>query len=105
MLILVAVFMTARSDKETVPHFVRKILLFQNKVLFLQYQVVTINLYTMKTYSYTLRPVTDINDIVLYYEFVRMEDDAILRSSKDFDFLFAYADGFTAAANSSFVVE
>ena len=35
----------------------------------------------MKTSTYILRPVTDINDIVLYYEFVRKEDDAILRAS------------------------
>lgn len=71
----------------------------------MQYQVETINLYTMKTYTYTLRPVTDLNDMVLYYEFVRKEDDAILRASKDYDFLLAYAEGYTTAMNRSFVIE
>ena len=65
----------------------------------------TLNLYTMKTYTYTLRPVTDLNDMVLYYEFVRKEDDAILRASADYDFLLAYAEGYTTARNSSFIVE
>lgn len=59
----------------------------------------------MKTYTYTLRPVTDLNDMVLYYEFVRKEDDAILRASKDYDFLLAYAEGYTTAMNRSFVIE
>ena len=63
------------------------------------------NLYTMKTYTYTLRPVTDRNDMVLYYEFVRKEDDAILRTSTDYDFLLAYAEGFTTAINKSFIIE
>ena len=65
----------------------------------------TLNLYTMKTSTYILRPVTDINDMVLYYEFVRKEDDAILRASADYDFLLAYAEGYTTARNSSFIVE
>lgn len=65
----------------------------------------TLNLYTMKTSTYILRPVTDINDMVLYYEFVRKEDDAILRASADYDFLLAYAEGYTTAKNSSFIVE
>ena len=65
----------------------------------------TLNLYTMKTPTYILRPVTDINDMVLYYEFVRKEDDAILRASADYDFLLAYAEGYTTARNSSFIVE
>ena len=59
----------------------------------------------MKTYTYTLRPFTDLNDMVLYYEFVRKEDDAILRASKDYDFLLAYAEGYTTAMNRSFVIE
>ena len=59
----------------------------------------------MKTYTYTLRPVTDLNDMVLYYEFVRKEDDAILRTSKDYDFLLAYAEGYTTAMNKTFIVE
>ena len=59
----------------------------------------------MKTRAYILRPVTAPNDVVLYYEFVRKEDDAILRASKDYDFLLAFAMGYTAAMNSSFVVE
>ena len=59
----------------------------------------------MKTYTYTLRPVTDCNDMVLYYEFVRKEDDAILRTSADYDFLLAYAEGYTTARNTSFIVE
>ena len=59
----------------------------------------------MKTHTYTLRPVTDRNDMVLYYEFVRKEDDAILRTSDDYDFLLAYAEGYTTARNSSFIVE
>ena len=63
------------------------------------------NLYTMKTYTYTLRPVTDLNDMVLYYEFVRKEDDAILRTSANYDFLLAYAEGYTTAMNRSFIVE
>ena len=46
-----------------------------------------------------------INDMVLYYEFVRKEDDAILRASADYDFLLAYAEGYTTARNSSFIVE
>ena len=71
----------------------------------MQYQVETINLYTMKTYTYTLRPVTDLNDMVLYYEFVRKEDDAILRASKDYDFLLAYAEGYTTAMNRTVVIE
>ena len=58
----------------------------------------------MKTYTYTLRPVTDLNDMVLYYEFVRKEDDAILRASKDYDFLLAYAEGYTTAMNRTFVI-
>lgn len=63
------------------------------------------NLYTMKTYTYTLRPVTDLNDMVLYYEFVRDEDDAILRASTDYDFLIAYAEGYTTAINKSFIIK
>ena len=59
----------------------------------------------MKIHTYTLRPVTDRNDMVLYYEFVRKEDDAILRTSKDYDFLLAYAEGYTTAMNKSFIVE
>ena len=59
----------------------------------------------MKTSTYILRPVTDINDMVMYYEFVRKEDDAILRASADYDFLLAYAEGYTTARNSSFIVE
>ena len=65
----------------------------------------TLNLYTMKTHTYTLRPVTDLNDMVLYYEFVRKEDDAILRTSANYEFLLAYAEGYTTARNSSFIVE
>lgn len=63
------------------------------------------SLYDMKTYTYALRPVTDLRDIVLYYEFVRREDDAILRSSADYDFLLGYAEGYTAARNQTFIVE
>ena len=59
----------------------------------------------MKKYAYTLRPVTDLNDMVLYYEFVRDEDDAILRTSNDYDFLLAYAEGYTTAINKSFIIE
>lgn len=59
----------------------------------------------MKTYTYTLRPVTGLNDMVLYYEFVRKEDDAILRTSANYDFLLAYAEGYTTAMNRSFIVE
>lgn len=59
----------------------------------------------MKTRTYTLRPVTDLNDMVLYYEFVRKEDDAILRTSANYDFLLAYAEGYTTAMNKSFIVE
>lgn len=59
----------------------------------------------MKTRTYTLRPVTDLNDMVLYYEFVRKEDDAILRTSDNYDFLLAYAEGYTTAMNKSFIVE
>ena len=65
----------------------------------------TLNLYTMKTHTYILRPVTDLNDMVLYYEFVRKEDDAILRTSDNYDFLLAYAEGYTTAMNRSFIVE
>lgn len=65
----------------------------------------TLNLYTMKTHTYTLRPVTDLNDMVLYYEFVRKEDDAILRTSDNYDFLLAYAEGYTTAMNKSFIIE
>ena len=65
----------------------------------------TLNLYTMKTYTYTIRPVTDLNDMVLYYEFVRKEDDAILRTSANYEFLLAYAEGYTTAMNKSFIVE
>lgn len=59
----------------------------------------------MKTQTYILRPVTDLRDIVLYYEFVRKDDDAILRSSKDYDFLLAYADGYTTAKDANLIVE
>lgn len=59
----------------------------------------------MKTRNYTLRPVTDLNDMVLYYEFVRKEDDAILRTSDNYDFLLAYAEGYTTAMSTSFIVE
>lgn len=59
----------------------------------------------MKKETYTLRPVTNLNDIVMYYEFVRDEDDAILRSSDNYDFLFAYAEGYTTAINKSFIIE
>lgn len=59
----------------------------------------------MKTYTYTLRPVTDLRDIVLYYEFVRVEDDAILRASADYDFLLAYAEGYTTAMGKTFIVQ
>lgn len=56
----------------------------------------------MKTYI--IRPVTDLRDIVLYYEFVRQEDDAILRASKDYDFILAYCEGFTTAKNAQLIV-
>lgn len=58
----------------------------------------------MKTYTYILRPVTDLRDIVLYWEFVRKEDDAILRSSKEYDYLLAYAEGYTTAKNQTLIV-
>lgn len=58
----------------------------------------------METKTYILRPVTDLRDIVLYYEFVRKDDDAILRSSKDYDFLLAYGEGYASAMNSTFIV-
>lgn len=59
----------------------------------------------MKKYSYSLRPVTDVNDVVLYYEFVRLEDDAILRASKDFDLLLSYAVFYVTAINKTLIVE
>lgn len=59
----------------------------------------------MKTKTYILRPVTDTRDIVLYYEFVRKEDDAILRSAKDYDFILAYAEGFTTARDAQLIVQ
>ncbi|MBR5013495.1 MAG: hypothetical protein IKY16_02690 [Bacteroidales bacterium] len=59
----------------------------------------------MKTQTYILRPVTDLRDIVLYYEFVRKDDDAILCSSKDYDFLLAYADGYATAKDANLIVE
>lgn len=59
----------------------------------------------MKTKTYILRPVTDLRDFVLYYEFVRKEDDAILRSSKDYDFLLAYGEGYASAMNATFIVQ
>ena len=59
----------------------------------------------MKTNTYILRPVTVLHDHVLYYEFVRKEDDAILRSSADYDFLLASAEGYTTAMHRSFVIE
>ena len=57
----------------------------------------------MKTKTYILRPVTDLRDIVLYYEFVRKEDDAILRSSKDYDFLLAYGEGYATKTGLLFL--
>lgn len=59
----------------------------------------------MKTYTYIIRPVTDLRDIVLYWEFVRKEDDAILRSSASYDFILAFADGYTTAKNTTLIVE
>lgn len=59
----------------------------------------------MKTKIYILRPVTELRDIVLYYEFVRKEDDAILRASKDYDFILAYADGYATAKDAQLIVE
>lgn len=59
----------------------------------------------MKTYTYTLRPVCDLNDMVLFYEFVRNEDEVILRASKDYYYLFAYAEGYCSAMNVPFVIE
>lgn len=59
----------------------------------------------MTTKTYILRPVTDLRDIVLYYEFVRKEDDAILRSSKDHDFLLAYGEGYASAMNATFIIQ
>lgn len=59
----------------------------------------------MTTKTYILRPVTDLRDIVLYYEFVRKEDDAILRSSKDYDFLLAYGEGYASAMNATFIIQ
>lgn len=59
----------------------------------------------MKTQIYIVRPVTDLRDIVLYYEFVRKEDDAILRSAKDYDFILAYAEGFTTARDAQLIVQ
>lgn len=58
----------------------------------------------MKTNTYALRPVTDIRDIILYWEFIRVEDDAILRASADYDFICAYAEGYTVAKNTSFII-
>ena len=43
--------------------------------------------------------------MVLYYEFVRKEDDAILRTSANYEFLLAYAEGYTTAMNKSLIVE
>lgn len=60
---------------------------------------------TMKTQIYILRPVTDTRDIVLYYEFVRKEDDAILRASENYDYILAYADGFATARDAQLIVE
>ena len=58
----------------------------------------------METKTYILQPVTDLRDMVLYYEFVRKEDDAILRTSADFDFLLGYAEGYTSAKDAALIV-
>lgn len=87
-------------------HFFEKIVCFiKIMTIFASTNKNKSNLYTMKTYTYTLRPVTDLNDMVLYYEFVRDEDDAILRASTDYDFLIAYAEGYTTAINKSFIIK
>ena len=79
---------------------------FQNNVyICIKKQGQQQNFYIMKTNTYSLRPVIDRNDIVLYYEFVRDEDDAILRASTDYDFLIAYAEGYTTAINKSFIIK
>jgi hypothetical protein len=47
----------------------------------------------MKKTNYRIEPVTDLRDIVLYWQIVRNSDEAILRAAKDLDFLLGYAEG------------
>ena len=58
----------------------------------------------METKTYILRPVTDLRDYVLYWEFVRKDDDAILRSSKDYDYILGYGEGYASAMNANFIL-
>ena len=93
-------------ETPTLQYFNKIICCFKNIVyICIKKQGQQQNFYTMKTDTYTLRPVIDRNDMVLYYEFVRDKDDAILRASADYDFLIAYAEGYTTAINKSFIIE
>lgn len=58
----------------------------------------------MKTPTYLVRPVTDSLDIALYWEFVRTKDDLIVYTSSSFDYIIAFADGYTMANNSDYVI-
>ena len=54
--------------------------------------------------NYCVRPICDSRDLVKYYEFVRISDDAILRSSISYSFIVAFAEGFCNAKNTSFII-
>lgn len=53
---------------------------------------------------YLIRPVLDSNDLVEYFEFVRISDDAILYASSDFELIHNYAFGFCVAKNTTFKI-
>lgn len=58
----------------------------------------------MKHYRYLIRSVVGSNER-LYYEFVRVPGDLILRISDNFELVYAFAEGYTFANNIPFDVE
>lgn len=54
--------------------------------------------------NYLIRPVVDSNDVVEYFEFVRIADDSILFSTSNYDSICLYASGFCAAKNTTFKI-
>ena len=59
----------------------------------------------MKKEFYTLRTVIDNDNTTRHYEFVRDMDDSVIRSSDDYDYLYAFAEGYTSALNKAIVLE
>lgn len=58
----------------------------------------------MKKETYSLRTVFGADSTPRHYEFVRDSDDFVLKFSVDYQYLYAFAKGYTFALNKSLII-